>query len=393
MCIVPLTNRRRWACSLMGGIAWMCIALVGDAAAQSSMGIVGIVTDSVLGIGISGAEVSWEGTALRTLTDEAGAFHLTGASAGRGSLRVRRLGFLTRSIVVAAGQEGGPITVRLVPSIQPLAPVQVRAARTKYSGRLAGYYERLERRTQGQFITRADLDRDRPTQLTDMLQRSPGISITRGRPGAQSVRMRGRDCRPLVWLDGAPMSAGDVDLDSFSPTSLEGIEMYLGGANAPPRYQAARGQSECGTILLWSRGPDTEPRRVARGVRPDELEEMIASMSIFTSDQVEVPASLDPGEPWDIPYPPSLRASGISGLVIAEFVVDTLGRVEVPNFGIVSSSHPLFSDAVREAVQDAQFRPALRKGQRVRELVRQPFVFHPPKEAPPRREQEDVREK
>jgi hypothetical protein len=65
----------------------------------------------------------------------------------------------------------------------------------------------------------------------------------------------------------------------------------------------------------------------------------------------------------------------------------------VPNFGIVSSSHPLFSDAVREAVQDAQFRPALRKGQRVRELVRQPFVFHPPKEAPPRREQEDVREK
>ena len=342
--------------------------------------LVGVVTDSAVGVGIAGVEVAIEGTAFRTLTDERGAFRLADGNAGDRALRIRRLGFQPRSVVVRADEGGTAVTIRLSPSVQYLASVQVRAQRAKYTGRLAGYYERLERRTQGQFITRADLERERPAQLTDMLQRHPGIRITRGRPGAQSVRMRGRECRPLVWLDGAPMSAADVDLDSFSPASLEGIEMYLGG-NAPSRYQAARGQSECGTILLWSRGPDTEPRRSARGVTPEELEELIASFGVFTSDQVEVPAAFDASDGWAVLYPPSMQSSGMGGTVIAEFVVDTLGSVEGLNFGIVSSTHPLFSDAVREGARSAHFQPALRNGRRVRQIVRQPFEFHPSSEA------------
>ena len=344
--------------------------------------IAGVVVDSAAGVGIAGAEVAIHGTTSRVITDERGAFRLAEGGLGDRTLQIRRLGFRPRTIAVSGTERQTPIEVRLSPSTQYLAPVQVRAERARYSGRLAGYYERLERRMGGQFITRADLDRERPTQLTDMLQRSPGIRITRGKPGAQSVRMRGRDCRPLVWLDGAPMTAGDVDMDSFPPGSLEGIELYLGTSSAPSRYQAARGQSECGTILLWSRGPDTEPRRDARGVTPAELEELIAALSIYTSEQVEVPATLDMPDGWTIPYPPSMRASGMSGRVVAEFVVDTSGRIEPANFGIVSSTHPLFSDAVRVAARDARFRPALQKGRRVRQLVRQPFDFRP--EKPPR---------
>jgi TonB family protein len=292
---------------------------------------------------------------------------------------VRRLGFRPKLVAVVGSP--APVQVDLATNVQPLAPVVVRVERSRYTGRLAGYYERLERRTQGQFISRADLEREHPAQLTDMLQRLPGVRVTRGRPGAQSVRLRGRDCRPLVWLDGAPMSAGDVDLDSFTPASLEGIEMYLGSSNAPPGYQAARGQSECGTVLLWSRGRDTEPHPAGRGATPEELEELIASLSVFTSEQVEVPAELDPAVAWEVPYPPSMRASGLSGRVVAEFVVDTLGRVEGGNFGIVSSTDPLFSAAVREAVGRGLFRPAWRNGRRVRQLVRQPFEFHPPRES------------
>lgn len=354
----------------------VCIARPGSA--QTAAGISGTVIDSATGVGIIGAEVRLTGGNRSALSDEHGSFRLDVMRAPGSELVVRRLGYRPATYVTPAGAER--LEIRLSVAEQLLDPVVVRAEREKFTGRLAGYYERLERRTHGQFITRADLDRERPTQLTDMLQRNPGIRITRGRPGAQSVRMRGRDCRPLVWLDGAPMAAGDVDLDSFSPASLEGIEMYLGGSNAPSRYQAARGQSECGTILLWSRGPDTEPRRTARGVTPEELEQLIASLSIYTSDQVEVQAMPELAGAWEIPYPPSLRASGMSGTVIAEFVVDTLGRVEAANFGIVSSSHPLFSDAVRAAARDAHFRPALRQGQRVRQLVRQPFEFHPVKE-------------
>jgi TonB family protein len=204
------------------------------------------------------------------------------------------------------------------------------------------------------------------------------VRITRGRPGAQSVRMRGRDCRPMVWLDGAPMASADVDLDSFSPVSLEGIEMYLGSTNAPPRYQMARGQSECGTILLWSRSSDSELQRAMASVAPETLELLIQSLSVFSSDEVDTPVSLEAWGVWEVPYPPSMRATGESGSVVAEFVVDTLGRVEHDNFGIVSSSNTLFTEAVREAMRTVVFRPAMRQGRRVRQLVRQPFDFVPP---------------
>lgn len=335
--------------------------------------VTGAVVDSASGVGIALAEVVIDGRSARASTDEHGAFRLS-AEALPFTVRVRRLGFEPRAVAVTA-QLHSPMIVRLVPSQRYLDAVVVRAERTKYTGRLAGYYSRLEHRTQGVFITREDLEREKPTQLTDMLQRQPGVRITRGRPGAQSVRMRGRDCRPLVWLDGAPMSAGDVDLDSFAPTSLEGIELYL-GASAPSGFQAARGQSECGTVLLWSRGTDTEPRRASSSTSPAELEELLASLSIFAADQVDTRAALE-ANGWSVPYPPSLRASGTSGRVVAEFVVDTLGRVEQSRVGIVSSTDPLFSAAVRESAASARFSPAIRGGRRVRQLVRLPFDFHP----------------
>jgi TonB family protein len=291
-------------------------------------------------------------------------------------LHVRRLGFEPRSLTIQGERDQAALAIRLVPSLAYLDVVVVRAERKKFTGRLAGYYARLERGTQGQFITREDLEREQPTQLTDMLQRQPGIRITRGRPGAQSIRMRGRDCRPLIWLDGSAMPAGDVDLDSFSPASLEGIELYL-GASAPAGFQAARGQSECGTVLLWSRGVDTEPRQRGQMTTPAELEALLLSISVYRADQVETRATLDLAAGWPVAYPPALRASGTGGRVIAEFVVDTLGRVEESHFGIVSSTDPLFSAAVRESASSARFSPAVRGGHRVRQLVRQPFDFQP----------------
>jgi outer membrane biosynthesis protein TonB len=49
--------------------------------------------------------------------------------------------------------------------------------------------------------------------------------------------------------------------------------------------------------------------------------------------------------------------------------------VEPGTLGIISSSHPLFADAVRRAVAVAVFTPALRAGKPVRQLVHQPFEF------------------
>jgi len=366
----PVRVRREWIAQALALTVW----LAETAGAQVVSRLSGRVSDSATGAFLIGAEVRLAGTDTRAYSNEKGEFTLVSSGGQAVHLEVRRLGYRpTRIALEATGQL---IEIRLAAAGAMLAPVRIRAARTKYVGRLAGYYARLERRTQGQFITRADLEREHPAQLSDVLQRQPGITLTRGRPGAQGVRMRGRDCRPLVWLDGAPMTAGEVDLDSFSPASLEGIELYL-GSSVPGAFQAARGQSECGTILLWTRESDLERQHRVHDVTPDELESLLASLSVYSAEDVESRATLDPEQGWKVPYPPSLRASNTSGHVVAEFVVDTLGRVEPANFGIVASSDPEFSAAVRESAGSARFSPAIRGGRRVRQLVRLPFDFNP----------------
>jgi TonB family protein len=113
-------------------------------------------------------------------------------------------------------------------------------------------------------------------------------------------------------------------------------------------------------------------------VDPAELEALIASLGVFTADQVERPAMLDSASLPAIAYPPALRAAGTSGVVVAEFVVDSAGQMEAEYFGAVSATDPLFTAAVREALKSARFQPAVRRGRAVRQIVRLPFEFTAP---------------
>jgi protein TonB len=75
------------------------------------------------------------------------------------------------------------------------------------------------------------------------------------------------------------------------------------------------------------------------------------------------------------PYPPSLRAAGVEGDVLARFTVDTLGRVESRSVQIVESSHALFGDAVRDWLTRTRYRPATIGGRPVRQQVEQRIGF------------------
>jgi protein TonB len=74
-------------------------------------------------------------------------------------------------------------------------------------------------------------------------------------------------------------------------------------------------------------------------------------------------------------YPATLRAARIEGSVSARFVVDTTGRVIMESVIVDAADHPLFTDAVIEALRRARFSPAELRGRKVRQLVAQPFVF------------------
>ena len=66
------------------------------------------------------------------------------------------------------------------------------------------------------------------------------------------------------------------------------------------------------------------------------------------------------------------------GLLKTRFVVDTAGFVEANTLTVIASSHALFARAALVALRAAQFSPAYRQGQRVRQVVALPFRFSPP---------------
>lgn len=74
-------------------------------------------------------------------------------------------------------------------------------------------------------------------------------------------------------------------------------------------------------------------------------------------------------------YPDMIRASGTSGEVLAQFVVDTNGVVEPGTFKVLKSTHDLFTQAVKDVLPKLRFMPATIAGKPVRQLVQMPFSF------------------
>lgn len=74
-------------------------------------------------------------------------------------------------------------------------------------------------------------------------------------------------------------------------------------------------------------------------------------------------------------YPDILRASGVEGEVVAEFVVDTLGRADLSSFHTLRETHSLFTAAVKAALSQMRFTPARMGEHKVQTRVQMPFSF------------------
>lgn len=110
------------------------------------------------------------------------------------------------------------------------------------------------------------------------------------------------------------------------------------------------------------------------GVVGAEAPPVVDAAATFLPFQVERQVAQLPGR-GSPTYPSLLQSQGVSGRVVAPFVVDTAGRIEAASFEVLESSHELFSAAVRRALPDMRFTPAEVGGRKVRQLVQQPFVF------------------
>lgn len=370
-----MTARTGYQSLLLAFVAAVLLA-VPSAGAQGSASLNGVVTDSE-GLPIYGAVVLLPGTGEETRTDNRGEFRFLGVQPGGIDITARRLGYVPTSVTVTIASGISPERVRIVLAALPamLDQVTVQRTRMRYTGRLAGYYQRLEQKGAGQFITRAAIEVDESRTLSQLLAASPGVRRWPLKSGGSVVRMRNRDdCRPLVWLDGVPMPVGEVDLDAFPLHTLHGVELYTGGTTAPIEHTGQRNRSVCGSILLWSRGRDTEgPRQPKRSIV--DLERLVNSMSVYTAEQVDQRAELRNRDRLIAAYPPELYANKISGSLTAEFVVDATGKVEPETFTVVMTNHRLLGTAVARALDESLFVPAMKDGQAVRQFVRQRFDF------------------
>jgi len=75
-------------------------------------------------------------------------------------------------------------------------------------------------------------------------------------------------------------------------------------------------------------------------------------------------------------YPESLKAAGVQGEVLAQFVVNESGRYESGTLKILKSSNSEFTAAVKDALPRMKFSAAQIGGKKVQQLVQMPFQFH-----------------
>ncbi len=112
---------------------------------------------------------------------------------------------------------------------------------------------------------------------------------------------------------------------------------------------------------------------VARGVIGGEVRHVDQSQPYFEFEVEKAATPLPSNQPPH--YPEQLQAMNIEGTVLAEFVIDTLGRADLESFKVLKSTHEAFSKEVRAALARWRFRPAEIGGRKVRVLVQQPISF------------------
>jgi len=346
-----------------------------DATAQGRDGVIKAIVRDSIGTAVPFAEVAVVGSERRAMTDASGRFRLTDIPFGQVDLRVRRLGYRPSISTVEFPPGTEPdVELRIVAVPDYLPNVEVVEQREVYDSRLAGFKARSTKGV-GHFITRERLERLHSYRFTDVLREIPGIRMRMLRGGGMTINMRGASCPPIVFVDGFPAAAGVVDLDMFDLKSVDGIEVYHGMASVPPEFVTGRGLERCGVVAIWSRPYRPKARPVvAAANKSKELERLVASMTVYTVDQVDTPAALIAGSAAP-EYPDSLRAEGVPGRVVIEVVVNVDGTLDGESVTLVSSTHPLFTGSVQQALATAKFRAATLNARPVRQVLHIPFVF------------------
>jgi beta-lactamase regulating signal transducer with metallopeptidase domain len=127
-----------------------------------------------------------------------------------------------------------------------------------------------------------------------------------------------------------------------------------------------------------ARGPDATSSAAKAPVddhrTPDAAKQPVNVDQPYFEFQVENQVRSVPGSPQPH-YPAALKKAKVSGDVLAQFIVDTTGRADMSTFKVLQTNRQEFADAVRDILPEMRFYPAEIGGQKVKQMVQQPFTF------------------
>ncbi len=211
----------------------------------------GTVASSQTGKPISGARVSIPEIQYGAITDEEGNFTIEELPAGLYDVRVHYLGYSTnqRPIRLQPGRVTNA-TFLLERDVLEVADLTVEVKRTNRVDPMADFKRRMERGF-GEFITREEIEKRNPQHTSDLLRTVPGVDVGPVRRGRAQITMRraGRQCQPVVFLDG--VMTRNYNIDNLQPGAIEGIEVYRRGSETPPQFTLS--STGCGVLVIHTR--------------------------------------------------------------------------------------------------------------------------------------------
>ncbi|AHG92072.1 TonB family protein [Gemmatirosa kalamazoonensis] len=162
-----------------------------------------------------------------------------------------------------------------------------------------------------------------------------------------------------------------IEADKPVPTTASADSAHRGAANPPGVRTLDVVRADEAVDASSAPRPVTQPRS-ADAMKQSGPPQVVNGP--YFEFQVEKPVAPAPGN-MGPRYPDELRAAKVEGTVYAAFVVDTTGLPIMDTFKVMKSDHPLFTQAVRTALAEMKFVPAMVGDRKVKQLVQAPFQF------------------
>jgi TonB-dependent receptor len=192
--------------------------------------IYGVVTDSLSGDVLPGANVYLVGTGKGSATDIEGRYRITNVPPGVYTLRVSYLSYQTKNLLLRIeGTETIALDIALVPEAIGGQEIIIVGQAV---GQIAAINRQLSANTIVNVVSEEKIQELPDANAAEALGRLPGVAIQRSGGEANKIVLRGLSDRfAAITIDGVRLAATDadargIDLSTISQGSLAGIELY-----------------------------------------------------------------------------------------------------------------------------------------------------------------------